>query len=100
MKNSIYALCIIIACALSIALGISSVRLQKQMDNEYPMGATITHLDYANDKVYVTRYSGYTYTFDGCEDWAEGDQVACIMDTNGTDDIADDTIKSVRYCRF
>lgn len=62
----------------------------------YPMTFIITEVDEAEDVVYMENYFGHVYTFEGVEDWWPGDMVSCIMWTEGTPEITDDVIMSVR----
>ena len=65
----------------------------------YPKSAIVTEVDYENDLVTITDFSGRMYAFYGCDDWYEGDICAAIMDDNGTPEtVYDDIILEVRYC--
>lgn len=61
----------------------------------------VTQLDYTQDIVTCTDAVGYVWEFYGCEDYAEGDLVACMMDTMGTEDtILDDAIIDTYYTGY
>ena len=66
----------------------------------YPTTMQVTDIDYNNDVVTVETATGFVYQFEGTEDYTEGDLVSCIMFSNGTADITDDIILSVRYSGF
>lgn len=63
----------------------------------YPRTMTVTELSTEANKVILTDYVGYTWSFYGIEDWQIGDICSCIMDTKGTENITDDIIISTRY---
>lgn len=63
----------------------------------YPKTAKVIEVNEAEDLVTIETCTGITYTFEGCEDWAEGDGVSLIMDNNGTDSILDDCILMAEY---
>lgn len=66
----------------------------------YPTTMQVTDIDYNNDVVTVETATGFVYQFEGTEDYTEVDLVSCIMFSNGTADITDDMILSVRYSGF
>lgn len=67
----------------------------------YPHSAEIVALDYSLDIVTVRTSSGLYYYFDGTEDYAVGDIVSVIMDTQGTEDyVIDDIIVKVQYSGY
>lgn len=66
----------------------------------YPEIARVVELDYDDDTVTVETFMGFLFVFEGCEDWAEGDACAMIMDDCGTAEITDDKIVMVRYCAW
>lgn len=69
--------------------------------NTYVRTMEVTQLDYTQDIVTCTDAVGYVWEFYGCEDYAEGDLVACKMDTMGTEDtILDDAIIDTYYTGY
>ena len=64
----------------------------------YPETARVVEVDYIADTVTVETFNGFLFVFEGCEDYAEGDGVAMIMDDNGTEKVFDDIILMVQYC--
>lgn len=66
----------------------------------YPTTMQVTDIDYNNDIVTIETATGFVYQFSGTEDYCENDLVSCIMFSNGTADITDDVIMTVRYSGF
>lgn len=66
----------------------------------YPLCATITYVDESADCFVAEDFNGNMWSFTGVEDWMVGDIMAMTMDDNGTDNIADDTVRDVRYCGY
>ena len=64
--------------------------------NIYPVAGVVTEVDRETDTVTFSTY-GNAFSFYGCEDWEVGDGIAAIMSDNGTEEIYDDEIISVRY---
>lgn len=63
----------------------------------YPDTYIITETDRTNDLVTISDCNGYTYQFEGVEDYFVGDLVSCIMFDNFTPEITDDIIITQRY---
>lgn len=63
----------------------------------YAQTGTITAIDRQNDSVNFTDRAGNTWMFAGAADWKIGDELAAVMDDNGTASILDDIIVSVHY---
>lgn len=63
----------------------------------YPLTAKVTEVNYDDDTVTVETFTGFLFSFEGCEDWAEGDCASLIMDDNGTEKIFDDEIIMAQY---
>ena len=66
-------------------------------NNLYPISGEIVSLDYTADIVTVEQANGNLWNFTGCDDWQLNDTCNMIMNTNGTANIYDDHIVSVRY---
>ena len=64
----------------------------------YP--ASMIVIEVENNIVTLEDFNGYTWEFEGAEDWQVGDICACIMNDNGTDKIFDDEIVQTKYCGF
>ena len=63
----------------------------------YPKTAKVIEVNYDEDLVTIETCTGITYTFEGCDDWVEGDGVSLIMEDNGTESILDDCILMAEY---
>lgn len=74
------------------------VYIEIENDNLYPLCGVVTSVDFDNNIVTFTCHNGNQFAFTGCEDWMDGDTVAVIMDSNGTDIVTDDIVTAVRYC--
>lgn len=66
----------------------------------YPNAGKIQDVDVKNDLVTVQDVSGDLWQFFGVEDWEIGDKCAMLMDDQGTENIYDDVIVSVRYLGY
>ena len=54
-------------------------------------------VDIAEDIVTVETATGNLFQFDGAEDWAVGDCVSLIMESQGTEKVTDDIIIKANY---
>lgn len=63
----------------------------------YAKQGIVTEIDTQQDVVTFTDTQGREWSFYGVEDWQEGDMLACIMDTQGTDIVYDDAILCATY---
>ena len=63
----------------------------------YPRTMIVAGIDEANNRVILKDGVGYQWEISGVEDWEIGDLCSCIMDTNGTEIITDDSILVARY---
>ena len=64
----------------------------------YPKTTICLAVNHQMDTVTVTDCNGTEWTFDGCQDFEEGDLIALIMNDNATPDtIWDDTVVTARY---
>lgn len=66
----------------------------------YPATMQVVNLDYSADLVTVQTATGFTYEFEGTEDYTEGDLVSCLMWSGGTDEITDDLVLAARYSGY
>lgn len=82
------------ALILILMLGLTAAAIAE----EYPLTTRVYAVDPDADIVIVETFNGMLYSFDGVEDWMEGDCCAVIMNDNGTSEVFDDKIVSVRYC--
>ena len=63
----------------------------------YPDTAVVTNVDYENDIIEVTGFNGNCWTFEGVEDWYEGDLCSIIFCDMGTEVVTDDIIIETKY---
>lgn len=82
--------------AIALILILTTIALTAFAD-VYPMIAKVVEVNYDEDVVTVETFTGFLFSFEGCEDWAEGDCASLIMDDNGTEKILDDMIVMAQY---
>ena len=83
---------------LAISILITTVSMNICGAEVYPNCGVVTELDYQEDIVYFTDFTGNIWSFYGIEDWQIGDIVAVIMDDMNTMIIYDDEIIMAVYC--
>jgi len=66
----------------------------------YPRAGYVCELDRENDTVIIEDASGFLWEIEEIEDWCVGDGCAMIMYDNGTPEVFDDAIVSIRYNGF
>lgn len=81
----------IITLIIIVLCGVATAEL-------YPETARVIEVNYEEDTVTVETFNGFTFIFEGCEDYTEGDGVALIMEDNGTEKVYDDEIVMAQYC--
>ena len=86
----------IIATAITLAI-IALCGVATATAEVYPETAKVVEVNYSTDTVTVETFTGYLFTFEGCEDWQEGDCACLIMEDNGTEKIYDDEIVLAQY---
>lgn len=84
------------AMMILVALTLTMVALTANAEI-YPKTAKVIEVNEAEDLVTIETCTGITYTFEGCEDWTEGDGVSLIMEDNDTESILDDCILMAEY---
>lgn len=90
MKNIGKLMAAVAASALiALALVLSFIR------SLYPDAMTITEI--SGDLVTIESSTGNRFQFRGAEDYEEGDLVAVLMYSKGTENVTDDIIIRVRY---
>ena len=82
---------IILALALALTL------ISCQQEEIYPRTMVVYKIDHESDFVMLKDSTGLIWGFNGVEDWEIGDICSCILNTNGTEIIYDDTIVNTRY---
>jgi hypothetical protein len=93
---STFSYLIFFTLCISLVVGFY-IGKNKPKDN-YAMTATVVAIYEPDDTVIIKHHSGVYYSFKGVEDWAIGDEAACVMNGKWTDTITDDEIINVRYC--
>ncbi len=63
----------------------------------YPKTMIVTEINTTEDYVVCEDYTGNLWSFDGVEDWQEGDICSAIMWGKGTAEVIDDEIVMARY---
>lgn len=82
---------VLMVCSLlMVVVAVASAEL-------YPETAKVVKVNYEEDTVTVETFTGFLFTFYGCEDWQEGDCASLIMEDNGTELIYDDEIIIAQY---
>ena len=82
--------------AIALILILTAIALTASAEI-YPLTAKVVEINYDDDIVTVETFTGFLFSFEGCEDWTEGDCVSLIMDDNGTEKIFDDEIIMAQY---
>lgn len=78
---------------LALALTLTSC----QQEEIYPRTMVVYQMNHETDTVTLIDSTRNLWTFQGIEDWEIGDICSCILNTNGTEIITDDTIVTTRY---
>lgn len=65
--------------------------------NVYPMTCKVVEVNTTDDVVIAIDATGNEWEWNGVDDWQFGDCVSMIMNDNGTNEIYDDIIISIRY---
>ena len=73
---------------------------KEEESHKYAMSTIVVDISDATDTVTIRDFNGNLWQFKGVEDWALDDICACVMDDNGTAEIKDDEIISVRYSGY
>ena len=87
---------IIMVCPILAACGVFRNDSETEAGN-YALTAVVTKTDRVADTVTIEDAAGNEWQFYGVEDWEVGDGASAIMCDNGTQEIFDDSIVSVRY---
>ena len=82
--------------AIALILILTAIALTASAE-VYPLTAKVVEVNYDDDIVTVETFTGFLFSFEGCEDWAEGDCASLIMEDNGTEKIFDDEIIMAQY---
>ena len=68
--------------------------------HEYPETFIVVAVDPEHDFITLQDFNGYTWNWNGCEDWVIGDIASAIMDSKGTEAIQDDIILELKYSGY
>lgn len=98
MKNAILTIVVIICVVTVCALSIAAIKRAEPISNSYyALTAQVVEIDKTADVVTCEDSNGNLWDFYGVEDWQKGDCVSLLMNTNGTENIYDDTICGTTY---
>lgn len=75
-------------------------RLSAEMDNIYPKTTVVVEIRKEENIVVCKDFNGFTWTFEGVEDWEVDDVCSMIMNSKGTETILDDEIIKIQYNGF
>lgn len=70
------------------------------IENLYPETFIVTEVNLAMGYIELETFSGNVFTWEGCEDWQEGDIASAIMNDNGTPEVTDDEIIKLEYSGY
>ena len=82
--------------AIALILILTAIALTASAE-VYPLTAKVVEVNYDDDTVTVETFTGFLFSFEGCEDWTEGDCASLIMEDNGTEKIFDDEVITAQY---
>lgn len=100
MIKKLWGTCLLLVVVMLI-MEFVSLKANAKEREIYPNAGIITELDYENDIVYFTDFSGEVWSFYGIEDLLEGDIVAVIMQDKGKPNyIWDDAVIDIRYVGY
>ena len=68
--------------------------------HEYPETFIVVAVDPEHDFITLQDFNGYTWNWNGCDDWMIGDIASARMDSNGTEEIQDDEIIELKYSGY
>jgi len=105
MKNFIITIVLLSAILiLSLTACLSSTNLLRPADPftathklVYAITTKVVWMDRETDVVWCEDYNGNLWEFYGCEDWCINDIACLLMNDNGTENIYDDEVMSIRY---
>ena len=90
---TIKALIVAIMITMGLATPVSETSI-------YPQTFIVTEVCYEDDIEVLEDFTGNIWECAGCEDWAKGDIASAIMSNNGTDEMYDDVILSLKYSGY
>lgn len=81
-------------------LSAAIIQAAKPNHHYYANTAVVTEVDKENNLVTVEDCNGNVWQFTETEDWEFADSCSMLMDSKGTQSVADDEIIQVTYCSF
>lgn len=96
-KLLISAFLTVAATATFFNSGITAQAKSLNDDSFYPQTFIVSKVDQKNDIMELRTFGGFIFTWEGVEDWSEGDIASAIMYDNNTEDIRDDEIIKLHY---
>ena len=103
MKEKMIEVIEMIIVVIGIILMFSPLlfKTETKHSKEYPQTMVVTSVNETLDFVVIETATGFSYIFNGVEDYEVGDVVAVTMNDNTTEnDITDDKIVEVRFSGY
>lgn len=72
----------------------------KEPSHEYPETFTVISTNVGANYIVLRNFAGHFYVWGNCEDWEPGDIASAIMNDNGTADVTDDIIVTLKYSGY
>lgn len=92
---------ILATLAVVMILGMNTLVGQtKEPKSEYPETFTVIATNVGADYIVLRNFTGHFYVWGNCEDWEPGDIASAIMNDNGTADVTDDIIVTLKYSGY
>ena len=85
---------------LILALMAAITLIGHQEPQQYPETFIVVAVDQEHDFITLQDFNGYTWNWNGCEDWMVGDIASAIMNSKGTEEIFDDEIMELKYSGY
>jgi heme/copper-type cytochrome/quinol oxidase subunit 2 len=96
MKYFAWAITILVVLIVGCLIWFSTLKPSTSSD-VYSLTCEVIEVNRTNDTVLVIDATGNEWEWTGTEDWEIGDCASMVMNDNGTDEVYDDVIISVRY---
>ena len=102
MKKHILRAFLAAFIATTIILSIAGKTKANSYDlkHEYPETFTVIATNVGADYIVLRNFAGHFYVWGNCEDWEPGDIASAIMNDNGTADVTDDIIVTLKYSGY
>lgn len=96
MKYFAWAITIIMILIVGCLVWFSTLKPSASSD-VYSMTCKVIEVNESDDTILAIDATGNEWEWTGTEDWEIGDCASMVMSDNGTDEIYDDIIISIRY---